>query len=67
MCLDRELKPGLAGGVQGNGRLSRERCFAGTTGRFRFRRYDWKASPGGRIRLSFLERKPSSAVTISIS
>ena len=39
MGLDCGLRPGLAGGVEGNGRLNRANCFAGTSGRFRFR---WK-------------------------
>ena len=63
---DCELKAGLSG-VLGKGRLSLEIRFAGTTGRFRFCSYDWKVSPGGRIKLSLLERKPSPVVIISIS
>lgn len=62
--LDCKLKLVFGGGVQGKGRLSRESCVVGTTGGF------WKdlsVSPGGRIKLSLLERKPSSVVTISIS
>lgn len=54
----------LVGGVEGNGR---ESCFGGTTGRVRFRWKDWKVSPGGRIKLSLREGKPSGVVTISTS
>jgi len=62
--LDCKLRLVFGGGVQGKGRLSRENCVVGTTGGFW---HDLNASPGGRIKLSLLERKPSSVVTISIS
>jgi len=61
--LDCELRPGVVG-VQGKGRLSRDNCVEGATGVFWYVLND---SPGGRIKLSLLERKPPSVVTISIS
>ena len=66
MRLDCKLKPGLVG-VEGKGRLKGEYWSAGAAGGFRFCWYDWKVSPGGRIKLSLLERTSSSVVTISIS
>lgn len=65
MRLDCEPKLEFEGGVEGKGRLSRENDVVGTTTGAVW--YDLNVSPGGSIKLSLLEIKPSSVVMISIS